>query len=101
MISLTLLLIVVMILSLCSTIYFSMVSRRKGPSSLIYRSYMNLSMGFLFVSLAVHLYTFSLSLLGNILATLILLVGLINLYYAIKMNRYLRQSQAENDQEDM
>lgn len=97
MVTLTLFLIVMIILALCSTIYFSIVSRKKGPNALISRSYMNLSMGILFVALAVHLYTFQLPLLGKILTTLILLVGMVNVYYSIKIRQYRQQ---RRDQED-
>ncbi|MXQ54130.1 YtpI family protein [Shimazuella alba] len=91
MVTLTLLLIVIMILSFCSTIYFSIVSRRRGANALLSRSYMNLSMGILFTALSIHLFTFTLPLLGKILAALILLIGIINVYYSFKIKRYANQ----------
>lgn len=91
MVTLTVILIVIMILTLCSTIYFSIVSRRKGANALLSRSYMNLSMGILFVALSVHLFTFQLPALGKIFTTLILLIGLVNIYYSMKMKRIASQ----------
>jgi hypothetical protein len=92
MVTLTLLLIVIMILSFCSTIYFSIVSRRRGANALLSRSYMNLSMGILFTALSIHLFTFTLPLLGKILATLILLMGIINVYYSFQMKKHAIQT---------
>ncbi len=97
MATLTLFLFVVMILAFCSTIYFSILSRRKGNPAPLSRSYMNISMGILFIALAVHLYTFQLPLLAKILATLILVVGLINVYYAIKLNRRIKEHQTNQE----
>ena len=91
MVTLTLVLIVIMVLTFCSTIYFSIVSRRKGANALITRSYMNLSMGILFTALSIHLFTFQLSTLGKIFATLILLIGFVNVYYSFKMKRLVKQ----------
>jgi hypothetical protein len=90
MVTLTFVLIVIMILTFCSTIYFSIVSRRKGANAPISRSYMNLSMGILFAALSIHLFTFRLPMLGKIFATLILLVGLVNIYHSIKMKRLIK-----------
>ncbi|WP_028776966.1 YtpI family protein [Shimazuella kribbensis] len=91
MVTLTLILIVIMILSLCCTVYFSIIYRRKGANALISRSYMNLSMGILFLALSIHLLTFKLPILGKIFATLILLIGIVNVYYSIKIKRFAEQ----------
>ncbi|MCH5584338.1 hypothetical protein MK805_05060 [Shimazuella sp. AN120528] len=91
MVTLTLVLIVIMILTFCSTIYFSIVSRRKGANALLSRSYMNLSMGILFAALSIHLFTFKLPILGKIFTTLILLIGVINVYYSFKMKQLANQ----------
>lgn len=97
MVTLTLVLIVIMILTFCSTIYFSIVSRRKGANALISRSYMNLSMGILFTALSVHLFTFQLPILGKIFTALILLIGLVNVYYSFKMKRLIKQHAEQNN----
>jgi uncharacterized MnhB-related membrane protein len=97
MVTLTFILIIIMILTLCSTIYFSIVSRRKGANALISRSYMNLSMGILFLALSIHLLTFTLPILGKIFSILILLIGIVNVYYSIKIKRYAEQHKPKTD----
>ena len=94
--TLTLVLIVIMILSFCSTIYFSIVRRKKGANALLSRSHMNLSMGILFAALSIHLFTFTLPVIGKVFASIILLIGIVNIYYSFKMKRSAQQHSPTN-----
>lgn len=92
---LTVCLFVIMLLTFCSTIYFSILFRRKGANALLARSYMNLSMGILFIALAIHLFTFTLPIIGKILASLIVLIGAINVYHGFKQKRYITAKKSD------
>lgn len=77
------------IISLFGTLFYSIQSRRsQGMEQAIFRSWMNLCMGILFVSIAGHLATFGLPTVGYVLVGLIAVLGLINLYYGWKNRRY-------------
>jgi hypothetical protein len=52
-------------------------------------------MGILFIALAIHLFTFTLPIIGKILASLIVLIGAINVYYGFKQKRYITAKKSD------
>lgn len=97
----TMITIAIGVLSLFGTLFYSIQSHRsKGLRQAIYRAWMNLFMGTLFVAIAGHLATFQVPTLGYVLIGIIAFLGLINLYYGWKNRKYytellLNQNQKE------
>lgn len=86
----TTILLSLILITLFSTLYFSLMSRRnQGKIRELHRARMNISMGILFLAFAIHLLMIAPSTWGYVLNTLILLIGLINLYYGFKQRRLL------------
>lgn len=87
------LIIIIPGLTLFGTFFYSIMSRRAtGTTKQLYRSYMNMNMGTLFICIAIILWTLPGTLwLRLALIFLIFAVGLINVYYGFKRWRYFRQ----------
>ncbi|TCS96760.1 YtpI family protein [Hazenella coriacea] len=88
------LILVITGLTLFGTLFYSIMSRRTtGTTKQLYRSYMNMSMGTLFVCIAVIQWSLpGSSWLRLTLIFLIFALGLINVYYGFKNWRYFRQT---------
>ncbi|MBA4495269.1 YtpI family protein [Paenactinomyces guangxiensis] len=89
----TILLVSVICITIFGTFFHSMMSRRtKGISRRIYQARMNISMGIMFVSIAIlQLTTPGGSWLRYTFIFLIFALGVINLYYGVKHRRYFLQ----------
>lgn len=87
-----------MILSLFGTFFYSYQSRKaQGLTKILFRAYMNLSMGVLFLSIGLQLSMLTLPIIGTILVVFILFVGGINLYYGWKQRNWVRkQNESES-----
>jgi hypothetical protein len=78
-----------MILSLFGTFFYSYQSRKaQGSTKILFRAYMNLSMGVLFLSIGLQLSMLTLPTLGTLFVVFILAVGGINLYYGFKQRNW-------------
>lgn len=77
------------LLSLAGTLFYSIHSRRtSGLKQAIYRAWMNIFMGLLYLAISGHLALFQLPALGYVMVAAIAFLGLINLYYGWKNRRY-------------
>ncbi|RAL26849.1 YtpI family protein [Thermoflavimicrobium daqui] len=72
------------------TIYYSIMKRKtEGVKRQLYQAWMNIHMGFLFISIALFLLlTPDYRLWRLILIALIMILGMINLFYGIKFKRF-------------
>lgn len=92
--------VIIIFISTCFLVYFSILSRRKQIETSLqfaYRARMNISMGICFLAWAGLQFTLpSAYVIRTILIVGILIIGLINLYYGIKRYRWLKKRSPQN-----
>lgn len=90
--------ILIIFITGCSLVFFSVLSRRQNIESKLryrYRAQMNISMGICFLAWAgLQLTLPSTHTLRYFLIGLILVIGLINLYYGMKRYRWVKNNLA-------